>query len=187
MDGNILDAYFATESPAHESVASRRPRSPRGGAQRCRCRTWNLFNGWSSDFLSRSVHSRTLRSFALCIKSGPSFSLADWTPSIWQPLSHPRSGASAQLASYDERTVVPHASLELPSGTEMNNCTRDFRLCNKFPPMKTLTVRLPEDLIAQIEAESRRRRLSKSDVLRERLTGTKSSLARCCCRGRRLD
>ena len=36
--------------------------------------------------------------------------------------------------------------------------------------MKTLTVRLPEDLIAQIEAESRRRRLSKSDVVRERLT-----------------
>jgi len=29
---------------------------------------------------------------------------------------------------------------------------------------------LPESLIAQIEAESRRRRLSKSDVVRERLT-----------------
>jgi Arc/MetJ-type ribon-helix-helix transcriptional regulator len=41
--------------------------------------------------------------------------------------------------------------------------------------MKTLTVRLPEDLIAQIEAESRRRRLSKSDVVRERLTQTKRS------------
>jgi Arc/MetJ-type ribon-helix-helix transcriptional regulator len=36
--------------------------------------------------------------------------------------------------------------------------------------MKTLTVRLPETLVAQIEAESRRRRLSKSDVVRERLT-----------------
>jgi Arc/MetJ-type ribon-helix-helix transcriptional regulator len=35
--------------------------------------------------------------------------------------------------------------------------------------MKTLTVRLPEALVAQIEAESRRRRLSKSDVVRERL------------------
>jgi Arc/MetJ-type ribon-helix-helix transcriptional regulator len=41
--------------------------------------------------------------------------------------------------------------------------------------MKTLTVRLPEALIAQIEAESRRRRLSKSDVVRERLTETKRS------------
>jgi Arc/MetJ-type ribon-helix-helix transcriptional regulator len=41
--------------------------------------------------------------------------------------------------------------------------------------MKTLTVRLPEDLIVQIEAESRRRRLSKSDVVRERLTATKRS------------
>ncbi|MCC6775901.1 MAG: ribbon-helix-helix protein, CopG family [Hyphomicrobiales bacterium] len=35
--------------------------------------------------------------------------------------------------------------------------------------MKTLTVRLPEGLVAQIEAESRRRKLSKSDVVRERL------------------
>jgi Arc/MetJ-type ribon-helix-helix transcriptional regulator len=41
--------------------------------------------------------------------------------------------------------------------------------------MKTLTVRLPESLIAQIEAESRRRRLSKSDVVRERLTEKKRS------------
>jgi len=36
-----------------------------------------------------------------------------------------------------------------------------------------LTVRLPEVLVAQIEAESRRRRLSKSDVVRERLAGVK--------------
>ncbi len=36
--------------------------------------------------------------------------------------------------------------------------------------MKTLTVRLPEALVAQIEAESRARRLSKSDIIRERLT-----------------
>lgn len=36
--------------------------------------------------------------------------------------------------------------------------------------MKTLTVRLPEELVAQIEAESRTRRLSKSDVVRERLS-----------------
>jgi Arc/MetJ-type ribon-helix-helix transcriptional regulator len=38
--------------------------------------------------------------------------------------------------------------------------------------MKTLTVRLPESLVAQIEAESRRRKLSKSDLVRERLTGS---------------
>ena len=35
--------------------------------------------------------------------------------------------------------------------------------------MKTLTVRLPEPLVADIEAESRDRRVSKSDVIRERL------------------
>ena len=35
--------------------------------------------------------------------------------------------------------------------------------------MKTLTVRLPEALVADIEAESRERRRSRSDVVRERL------------------
>jgi Arc/MetJ-type ribon-helix-helix transcriptional regulator len=35
--------------------------------------------------------------------------------------------------------------------------------------MKTLTVRLPEPLAAEIEAESRGRKCSKSDVVRERL------------------
>ena len=35
--------------------------------------------------------------------------------------------------------------------------------------MKTLTVRLPDALAAQIETEARRRKLSKSDVARERL------------------
>ena len=35
--------------------------------------------------------------------------------------------------------------------------------------MKTLTVRLPDRLVAQIEAESRSRGLAKSDVVRERL------------------
>ena len=36
--------------------------------------------------------------------------------------------------------------------------------------MKTLTVRLPEALVAQIESESRERKLSKSDIVRERLS-----------------
>ena len=35
--------------------------------------------------------------------------------------------------------------------------------------MKTLTVRLPEPLANAIEAESRGRKISKSDVVRERL------------------
>ena len=41
--------------------------------------------------------------------------------------------------------------------------------------MKTLTVRLPESVVAEIEAESRRRKLSKSDVVRERLKGVEKS------------
>ncbi len=35
--------------------------------------------------------------------------------------------------------------------------------------MKTITVRLPEHLVAEIEAESRDRKMTKSDVVRERL------------------
>jgi Arc/MetJ-type ribon-helix-helix transcriptional regulator len=36
--------------------------------------------------------------------------------------------------------------------------------------MKRLTVRLPEALVSEIEAESRKRMISKSDVVRECLT-----------------
>lgn len=39
--------------------------------------------------------------------------------------------------------------------------------------MKTLTIRLPEPMAADIEAESRARRISKSDVVRERLKRAK--------------
>ena len=35
--------------------------------------------------------------------------------------------------------------------------------------VKTLTVRLPVPLVAEIEAESRERQMSKSDIVRERL------------------
>ena len=35
--------------------------------------------------------------------------------------------------------------------------------------VKTVTVRLPESLAAALDAEARRRRISKSDVVRERL------------------
>jgi hypothetical protein len=37
--------------------------------------------------------------------------------------------------------------------------------------MKTLTVRLPEPLVSENEAESRGRKCSKSDIVRERLQG----------------
>jgi hypothetical protein len=42
--------------------------------------------------------------------------------------------------------------------------------------VKTLTVRLSEALFAEIEAESRQRRRSKSDVVRERLTTSPTKL-----------
>jgi Arc/MetJ-type ribon-helix-helix transcriptional regulator len=37
--------------------------------------------------------------------------------------------------------------------------------------MRTLTVRLPDGLAAEIDAESRSRKVSRSDVIRERLSG----------------
>jgi hypothetical protein len=43
--------------------------------------------------------------------------------------------------------------------------------------MKTLTVRLSDALALQIEVESRRRQISKSDVVRERLAGKNRSRA----------
>jgi len=43
--------------------------------------------------------------------------------------------------------------------------------------MKTLTVRLPEPLVAEIEAESRGRSVSKSDIVRERLQAASESRA----------
>lgn len=41
--------------------------------------------------------------------------------------------------------------------------------------MKTLTVRLPDALVSQIEVELRRRKLSKSDIVRERLSNPAAS------------
>jgi len=67
----------------------------------------------------------------------------------------------------------------VPDGTERAESAMGFgesSNCIAIPPvayynhsMRTLTVRLPEALAANIEAESRERRISKSDVVRERL------------------
>src|SRR5438105_15913626 len=50
---------------------------------------------------------------------------------------------------------------------EAPSCTAVVVVYNRW--MKALTVRLPEPLVADIEAESRERRVSQSDVVRERL------------------
>ncbi len=41
--------------------------------------------------------------------------------------------------------------------------------------MKSLTVRLPDELVQRLEAEARERSLSKSDIVRERLTQSSDS------------
>src|SRR5262245_2829431 len=48
------------------------------------------------------------------------------------------------------------------------SCVADASVIQFFF-MKTITIRLPENLMADIENESRLRRISKSDVVRERL------------------
>ena len=44
--------------------------------------------------------------------------------------------------------------------------------------MKTLTVRLPDSLAAELEAESRRRSVSTSDIVRERLERAPAAAAK---------
>lgn len=44
--------------------------------------------------------------------------------------------------------------------------------------MKTLTVRLPEPMANEIEVESEARKISKSDVVRERLGGVRANRRR---------
>jgi len=53
--------------------------------------------------------------------------------------------------------------------------------------MKILTVRLPRELIADIEAESRGRSISKSDVVRERLESAPRRHARPAALGAIAD
>ena len=47
---------------------------------------------------------------------------------------------------------------------------RTWHTCHTLEAVKTLTVRLPAAIANDIEAESRVRGISKSDVVRERLT-----------------
>jgi Arc/MetJ-type ribon-helix-helix transcriptional regulator len=39
-----------------------------------------------------------------------------------------------------------------------------------IPPMKSVTVRLPDSLVDDIEAEAQKRKMSKTDIMRERLS-----------------
>ncbi len=48
---------------------------------------------------------------------------------------------------------------------------QSWRFCNTVISMKTITVRLPEAMAAEIESESRAAGISKSDVVRQRLEG----------------
>ena len=64
-------------------------------------------------------------------------------------------------------SVVGAGPTRVPRGR--SRVLRLWRSGNTVPGVKTLTVRLPEPLAAEIETESRARQMSKSDVVRERL------------------
>ena len=48
-------------------------------------------------------------------------------------------------------------------------CLASVALLSYDMVMKTLTIRLPDSLVAEIEGESLSRKISKSDIVRERL------------------
>jgi hypothetical protein len=69
------------------------------------------------------------------------------------------SHATADVARPASNVAARHSSL----------CLARLPALSYTEPMTTLTVRLPEALVAEIERESRGRRCSKSDIVRERL------------------
>jgi Arc/MetJ-type ribon-helix-helix transcriptional regulator len=58
----------------------------------------------------------------------------------------------------------------IPIGAELAFVLRPCRTWLTLSAMKTLTVRLPDSIAVEIENESRTRGVSKSDVVRERLS-----------------
>lgn len=68
-----------------------------------------------------------------------------------------------------EALAVPVRWARRPSAAGTPAVLHSCRACHTFNAMKAITVRLPEPLLADIEAESRGRSISKSDVIRERL------------------
>ena len=73
----------------------------------------------------------------------------------------------ARTSSGSLRVASSTATGARCNGHVLRCCHRRTTLQSR---MKTLTVRLPEALVAEIEAESRGRKVSKSDVVRERLS-----------------
>ena len=59
-----------------------------------------------------------------------------------------------------------HFALVLPDSSVV---LRGRQACNTVFYVKTLTVRLPDSMVAEIEEESRKRKVSKSDIVRARL------------------
>jgi Ribbon-helix-helix protein, copG family len=77
-----------------------------------------------------------------------------------------RSWSVGMIAAFD----ALHYGIRIRSDPAVWTCLAQLPSSYYTLRMKTLTVRLPEALVAEIEAESRQRRRSKSDVVRERLS-----------------
>ena len=71
----------------------------------------------------------------------------------------------------NHNAAAPHLRVDIVLLVQArpSDCLAELPDVQYTQPMKTLTVRLPEPLLADIEAESRGRKISKSDVVRERL------------------
>jgi hypothetical protein len=89
---------------------------------------------------------------------------------------------SAMSRPFDLRSSAVPFSTAFGNGPAVRSCENTMLLAVVWPYrlarlpdlsysgyMKTLTVRLPDSLVAEIEHESRTRNVSKSDVVRERL------------------
>lgn len=54
-------------------------------------------------------------------------------------------------------------------------CLAEMAITYYVATMKSVTVRLPDSLVDNIEAEARSRKMSKTDIIRERLEKARSS------------
>lgn len=79
--------------------------------------------------------------------------------------------------SKDCAAIVKFAAGALRRGTRALplECLADLSRMSYAVCMKTLTIRLPDSLLRELETESEARRVSKSDIVRERLAQSGAS------------
>jgi hypothetical protein len=93
------------------------------------------------------------------------------TPCLWS-----RGYVSARTKILALVGASETAEVYRPSAVYFGRVLRIRHLRNTLIIVKSLTVRLPEPLVVELDMEARKRKISKSDIVRERLqTGSKHS------------